>query len=103
MPGWIDMHVHQEKYCGDGFTQNDADIAFNSIGLPMVHLWPASPLCAILVLGINVSLRNTINKVNVGPRLTAEKALASTGGHATQQMAIARLNGIKGQKVLLIA
>jgi hypothetical protein len=35
--------------------------------------------------GINVSLRNAIKERVVGPRiLTAEKALASTGGHANK-------------------
>jgi len=37
MPGWIDMHVHLEEETSptryvDEFTQNDADVAFNSIG-----------------------------------------------------------------------
>jgi imidazolonepropionase-like amidohydrolase len=33
--------------------------------------------------GVNVALRNAINQGKVvGPRMTAEKALASTGGHA---------------------
>jgi imidazolonepropionase-like amidohydrolase len=55
MPGWIDMHVHLEKETSpteyiDEFTQNDADIAFNSIGFANSTLMAASPLCAILWL-----------------------------------------------------
>jgi imidazolonepropionase-like amidohydrolase len=63
MPGWIDMHVHLEetsptKYVEE-FTQNDADVAFNSIGF-------AKTLMAGLQRydgsGVNVSLRNAINQ-----------------------------------------
>jgi hypothetical protein len=43
MPGWIDMHVHLEetsptKYVEE-FTQNDADVAFNSIGFAKIRSW----------------------------------------------------------------
>jgi hypothetical protein len=47
MPGWIDMHVHRRKPITeyiDEFTQNDADIAFNSIGFANSTLMAASPL-----------------------------------------------------------
>ncbi|MBU0940840.1 MAG: amidohydrolase family protein [Bacteroidetes bacterium] len=90
MPGWIDMHVHVEEetsptHYGDEFTLNDADIAFNSIGYAKTTLMAGFTTVRDLGgTGINVSLRNAINKGKVvGPRiLTAEKALASTGGHA---------------------
>ena len=90
MPGWIDMHVHVEEetsptHYGDEFTLNDADIAFNAIGYAKTTLMAGFTTVRDLGgTGINVSLRNAINKGKVvGPRiLTAEKALASTGGHA---------------------
>jgi imidazolonepropionase-like amidohydrolase len=90
MPGWIDMHVHVEGETSptsylDEFTQNDADIAFNSIGFATSTLMSGFTTVRDLGgTGVNVSLRNAINQGKVvGPRiLTAEKALASTGGHA---------------------
>jgi imidazolonepropionase-like amidohydrolase len=90
MPGWIDMHVHVEGETSptsylDEFTQNDADIAFNSIGFSSSTLMSGFTTVRDLGgTGVNVSLRNAINQGKVvGPRvLTAEKALASTGGHA---------------------
>ena len=90
MPGWIDMHVHLEEETSptryvEEFTQNDADVAFNSIGFAKTTLMAGFTTVRDLGgSGINVSLRNAINQGKVvGPRvLTAEKALASTGGHA---------------------
>lgn len=90
MPGWIDMHVHVEEETsptryGDEFTLNDADIAFNAIGYAKTTLMAGFTTVRDLGgTGINVALRNAINQGKVvGPRiLTAEKALASTGGHA---------------------
>jgi imidazolonepropionase-like amidohydrolase len=90
MPGWIDMHVHMEEetsptHYADEFTLNDADIAFNAIGFAKSTLMAGFTTVRDLGgTGINVSLRNAINQGKVvGPRvLTAEKALASTGGHA---------------------
>lgn len=90
MPGWIDMHVHLEEESSpthyiEEFTLNDADIAFNA------ELFASHTLLAGFTTvrdlggtGVNVSLRNAINAGKVaGPRIfTAEKALASTGGHA---------------------
>lgn len=90
MPGWIDMHVHMEEetsptHYADEFTLNPADVAFNSIGYAKSTLMAGFTTVRDLGgTGINVSLRNAINQGKVvGPRiLTAEKALASTGGHA---------------------
>jgi imidazolonepropionase-like amidohydrolase len=90
MPGWIDMHVHLEeetsptKYVEE-FTQNDADVAFNSIGFAKSTLLAGFTTVRDLGgSGVNVALKNAINQGKViGPRiLTAEKAIASTGGHA---------------------
>jgi imidazolonepropionase-like amidohydrolase len=83
------MHVHLEeesptKYVEE-FTQNDADVAFNSIGFAKSTLMAGFTTVRDLGgSGVNVALRNAINQGKVvGPRiLTAEKALASTGGHA---------------------
>jgi imidazolonepropionase-like amidohydrolase len=90
MPGWIDMHVHMEEetsptHYADEFTLNEADVAFNAIGYAKSTLMAGFTTVRDLGgTGINVSLRNAINQGKViGPRvLTAEKALASTGGHA---------------------
>ena len=90
MPGWIDMHVHLEEESSpthyiEEFTLNDADVAFNA------EVFASHTLMAGFTTvrdlggsGVNVSLRNAINAGKViGPRIfTAEKALASTGGHA---------------------
>jgi imidazolonepropionase-like amidohydrolase len=90
MPGLIDMHVHIEsetnpkKYL-EAYTLNDADVAFNSVQYAEITLMSGFTTVRDLGgSGVNVSLRNAINanKVN-GPRIfTAEKALATTGGHA---------------------
>lgn len=90
MPGLIDMHVHVEfemspsRYL-DEYTLNEADIAFNSVKFAEITL--LSGFTSVRDLGgtgVNVSLRNAINSGKIkGPRIfTAEKALATTGGHA---------------------
>ncbi|WP_223034774.1 amidohydrolase family protein [Hanstruepera marina] len=90
MPGFIDMHVHLEgetnpnRYL-ERFTLNDADVAFNSIDYANRTLLAGFTTVRDLGgSGVNVSLRNAINSGKVdGPRIfTAEKALATTGGHA---------------------
>jgi len=90
MPGLIDMHVHIESetnpksYLQD-YTLNDADVAFNSVNYAEITLMSGFTTVRDLGgSGVNVALRNAIdaNKVK-GPRIfTAEKALATTGGHA---------------------
>ena len=90
MPGLIDMHVHIEKETNpsaylEKYTLNDADIAFNSLGFAKSTLMNGFTTVRDLGgTGINVSLRNAINAGKVdGPRIfTAEKSLATTGGHA---------------------
>jgi imidazolonepropionase-like amidohydrolase len=90
MPGLIDMHVHLESETSKDalvkrFTQNEADIAFQST------VYARKTLMAGFTTvrdcggsGVNISLRNAINAGTViGPRiLTAGKSIASTGGHA---------------------
>jgi imidazolonepropionase-like amidohydrolase len=70
----------------DEFTQNAADYAYRSVAYAEVTLM--SGFTTVRDLGggdgVNISLRNAINKgVVKGPRVfTAGKAIATTGGHA---------------------
>ena len=90
MPGLIDMHVHIESETNPSsylqrYTLNEADVAFNAQHFADVTL--KSGFTTVRDLGgsgVNVALRNAINAGKVdGPRIfTAEKSLASTGGHA---------------------
>ena len=90
MPGWIDMHVHLEGETSptaylEEFTLNDADVAYDAEVFAKTTLLAGFTTVRDLGgTGVNVSLRNAINAGKViGPRIfTAEKALASTGGHA---------------------
>lgn len=90
MPGLIDMHVHIEgesnpKRYIERFTANDADVAFESLRLAKVTLMAGFTTVRDLGgTGVNISLRNAINKGKVvGPRIfTAGKAIGTTGGHA---------------------
>lgn len=90
MPGLIDMHVHIEGETSANnylkpFTLNEADIAFNAAVIAKSTLMAGFTTVRDLGgTGVNVSLRNAIyaGKI-IGPRIfTAEKALATTGGHA---------------------
>ena len=74
MPGLIDMHVHIESETNpkaylEGYTLNDADVAFNSLHYAKVTLMSGFTTVRDLGgTGVNVSLRNAIaaRKV-VGP------------------------------------
>ena len=89
-PGWIDMHVHFEGEtrkgaAADRFILNPSDVAFESIKYANVTLMAGFTTVRDLGgSGVNISLRNAINKGQVvGPRIfTAGKAIATTGGHA---------------------
>ena len=90
IPGLIDMHVHIEgetsptRYL-DRFTKNNADVAFVSTEIAKRTLMAGFTTVRDLGgSGVNVALRNAINKGTVsGPRIyTAEKAIGTTGGHA---------------------
>lgn len=89
-PGWIDMHVHVEQETKKGnlaekFTTNPTDIAFESLKYVNVTLLAGFTTVRDLGgSGVNISLRNAINKgLVVGPRIyTAGKSIATTGGHA---------------------
>ncbi|MCK0122893.1 amidohydrolase family protein [Gelidibacter sp. F2691] len=90
MPGLIDLHVHIEGETNpraylEKYTLNDADVAFNAQHFAKVTL--LSGFTTVRDLGgsgVNVALRNAVNEGKVdGPRIfTAEKSLATTGGHA---------------------
>lgn len=89
-PGWIDMHVHVETETkrgnlADRFTSNPADIAFESLKYVRATLLAGFTTVRDLGgTGVNISLRNAINKgLVIGPRIyTAGKSIATTGGHA---------------------
>jgi imidazolonepropionase-like amidohydrolase len=90
MPGWIDCHVHTESETkkgnvADKFIYNTADVAFESLQYVNVTLMTGFTTVRDLGgSGINISLRNAINKgLVIGPRIfTAGKSIATTGGHA---------------------
>ncbi len=89
-PGWMDMHVHIEsennpKTYELGFRQNDADVAYDAAVYARRTLLAGFTTVRDLGgSGVNVSIRNAINAGKVvGPRIfTAEKSIATTGGHA---------------------
>lgn len=89
-PGWIDMHVHMEHETNpnrymETFTFNPADYAYLSVKFSETTLLAGFTTVRDLGgSGVNVSLRNAINKGTIkGPRVfTAGKSIATTGGHA---------------------
>ena len=90
MPGFIDLHVHieseynPEKYLNE-FTAEESEIAFSSLKFAKRTLLAGFTTVRDLGgSGVNISLRNAINKGEViGPRIfTAGKAIGTTGGHA---------------------
>lgn len=90
LPGLIDMHIHIEQEFGpatrlNGYILNEADVAFDAAIFARRNLMTGFTSVRDLGgTGVNVSIKNAINKGKVaGPRVfTAEKALATTGGHA---------------------
>lgn len=90
MPGLMDMHVHMESETkkgntADRFILNPTDVAFTSLAYARITLMTGFTTVRDLGgSGVNVSLRNAIQKNLVtGPRIyTAEKSIATTGGHA---------------------
>ncbi|MDO1502505.1 amidohydrolase family protein [Winogradskyella maritima] len=90
MPGLIDMHVHIESETSpgrylEGYTLNEADMAFRSVKYAEITLMSGFTTVRDLGgSGINVALKKATARGDVvGPRIfTAEKALATTGGHA---------------------
>ncbi len=88
-PGLIDLHVHVEGETSPDrylkrFTSNPADVAYDAATyMKKTLLSGVTTVRDLGGSGVNVSLRNAINRGKVeGPRiLTAEKALSITGGH----------------------
>ena len=99
MPGLIDMHVHMETETkkgntADRFILNPTDVAFTSLAYARITLMTGFTTVRDLGgSGVNVSLRNAIQKNLVtGPRIyTAEKSIATTGGHADPTNAYRRV------------
>ncbi len=90
MPGLMDMHVHIEHESGpkryeEAFRENKDYVALKATQYCTKTLMAGFTTVRDLGgTGVNVSLREAINNgFIVGPRIyTAEKALATTGGHA---------------------
>ncbi|WP_282081384.1 metal-dependent hydrolase family protein [Aquimarina algiphila] len=89
MPGLIDMHVHIESESNpkaylERYTDNEADVAYNSVGLAKKTLMAGFTTVRDLGgSGVNIALKKAIaqNKID-GPRVfTAGKIISSTGGH----------------------
>ena len=90
MPGWMDMHIHVESHPSkrsyeERFRLNDADVALRAtVDMRKTIKAGFTTVRDLGGSGVNVSMRNAINRGDViGPRIfTAEKSLATTGGHA---------------------
>jgi len=107
MPGLMDMHVHIEhqsnpKAYEERFRKNEADVAYDAAVYARRTLLAGFTVVRDLGgRGVNVALRNAINAGKaVGPRIfTAEKSIASTGGHADPTNGVRRdLMGDPGPK-----
>ncbi|WP_286742512.1 amidohydrolase family protein [Roseivirga sp. UBA1976] len=89
MPGLMDMHVHIESQSSPNsqvqrYTLNPADIAYDAqVYAERTLMAGFTTVRDLGGTGVNVSLRNAINAGKVlGPRIyTAEKTIATTGGH----------------------
>ncbi|OAV46285.1 amidohydrolase family protein [Lewinella sp. 4G2] len=90
LPGLIDLHVHVEQQSSPGsymerFTMDPADVALRATTyLDKTLMAGFTTVRDLGGTGVNVSLRSAVNKGYIrGPRIfTAEKSIASTGGHA---------------------
>jgi imidazolonepropionase-like amidohydrolase len=90
MPGLMDMHVHIEhesnpKRYEETFRKNDADVALKATQYCERTLMAGFTTIRDLGgTGVNVSLQSAIDRGYIaGPKIyTAEKAIATTGGHA---------------------
>lgn len=107
MPGLMDMHIHVESETSptrylDGFTQNEADVAYGALKFAERNLMAGFTSVRDLGgSGVNIALRKAIQKgYVVGPRIyTAGKAIGTTGGHADPTNGVrANLMGDPGPK-----
>ncbi len=89
MPGLIDMHVHIESESNpkaylQRYTDNEADVAYNSVGLAKKTLMAGFTTVRDLGgSGVNIALKKAIAQGKIdGPRIfTAGKIISTTGGH----------------------
>jgi imidazolonepropionase-like amidohydrolase len=96
MPGFIDCHVHLEfqqskSSFSDRFRMKDADVAYTAAAYARATLMAGFTTVRDLGgSGVNVSLRNAINKgIVVGPNiLTAGKAISASGGHMDESVGL---------------
>jgi imidazolonepropionase-like amidohydrolase len=107
MPGLMDMHIHVESETSptrylDGFTQNEADVAFGALRFSERNLMAGFTSVRDLGgSGVNIAMKKAIQKGYViGPRIyTAGKAIGTTGGHADPTNGVrANLMGDPGPK-----
>ena len=99
LPGLMDMHIHIEhesnpKTYEESFRLDPADIALKAtVYCERTLMAGFTTVRDLGGSGVNVSLRNAINRGFIkGPRIyTAEKSLATTGGHADPT------NGVKSE------
>ena len=107
LPGLMDMHVHIEgqsskKRYEEGFRMNKADVALRATTYCEKTLMAGFTTVRDLGgSGVNVSLQKAIARGFIkGPRIyTAEKAIATTGGHADPSNGVrADLMGDPGPK-----
>ncbi len=107
MPGFMDMHVHIEhesspKRYEETFRQNEADVALKATVYCERTLMAGFTVVRDLGgSGVNVSLQSAIDRGYIsGPKIyTAEKAIATTGGHADPTNGVRReLMGDPGPK-----
>lgn len=90
MPGLMDMHVHIEhestpRSYEERFRKNPEDLAFDAAVYAKTTLMAGFTTVRDLGgTGVNVAIRKAIDAGKVpGPRIfTAEKSIATTGGHA---------------------
>ena len=99
LPGLIDCHVHVLSHPGKGsgmnqFTMNPADYAYRAMGDALLTLQAGFTTVRDMGGddGVNISLRNAINKGQVaGPRIfTAGSAISATGGHMDEADGLSR-------------
>ena len=107
MPGFMDMHVHIEhesnpKRYEESFRMNEADVALKATQYCERTLMAGFTTVRDLGgTGVNVSLQSAIDRGFIdGPKIyTAEKSIATTGGHADPTNGLRReLKGDPGPK-----
>ncbi|MDA9773559.1 amidohydrolase family protein [Saprospiraceae bacterium] len=107
MPGFMDMHVHIEhesnpKRYEESFRMNEADIALKAtLYCERTLMAGFTTIRDLGGTGVNVSLQSAIDRGYVtGPKIyTAEKSIATTGGHADPTNGVRKdLKGDPGPK-----